>query len=297
MNSDCIIIAGHCSTDQSNRNQAFEISKIPGLAGQRIVAKKSRTAFDPTGKGMGMDFAASQRNQKKYYAGAPSSEFEMLPSIELAYKIHEETGIFIATEIMSPALQLPLYARKFTNGGLFIWNPSANQLGFPLQEMAHMANEHNWNVGIKNGKWLGVNLSELESQPSTSIEITWKGLATYCDPLNKERIKFIQRGVDVPGKGRHRNAPIHHSAQRVSLETGIDVYFDPSHSLGPDMRDHIVSASIEAMKMKRPDGKYLYAGLLIEVGDSITDTGQHITIDELKQIIDEVSNFRNLVTP
>ncbi len=48
------------------------------------------------------------------------------------------------------------------------------------------------------------------------------------------------------------------------------------------------------MRMTLPDGSYLYDGILVEVGDSLTDTGQHITIDELQMICDEVATFRDL---
>ena len=58
------------------------------------------------------------------------------------------------------------------------------------------------------------------------------------------------------------------------------------------MRDHIVEGTIEAMKMKDEDENFLYDGILIEVGDSVTDTYQHITVQELKDMVTELSKFR-----
>ena len=46
--------------------------------------------------------------------------------------------------------------------------------------------------------------------------------------------------------------------------------------------------------MKLDNGNWLYDGALIEVGTSTTDTEQHITINELSNIIDELSKFREI---
>ena len=105
---------------------------------------------------------------------------------------------------------------------------------------------------------------------------------------------MIQRGVDDAEKGEFRSFPIHNCAKRVKIATGYNMMFDPSHSFGPKMRDKIVDGTIEAMKMKLGNGELLYDGALIEVGTSTTDTEQHITINELSNIIDEVSKFREI---
>jgi hypothetical protein len=46
--------------------------------------------------------------------------------------------------------------------------------------------------------------------------------------------------------------------------------------------------------MKIDDKNYLYDGILIEAGNSETDTEQHITINELKILCKELSKFREL---
>ena len=70
--------------------------------------------------------------------------------------------------------------------------------------------------------------------------------------------------------------------------------FDPSHSYGPKLRAKIVEGTIEAMKIKLDNGDWLYDGILLEVGTSTTDTEQHIAINELSNIIDEISKFREI---
>ena len=74
------------------------------------------------------------------------------------------------------------------------------------------------------------------------------------------------------------------------------MYFDPSHSYGPKLRDQIVEGTIEAMAMR--DGQdFLYNGILIETGTSKTDTNQHISLEELEAMTKELGTFRNLRTP
>jgi hypothetical protein len=58
------------------------------------------------------------------------------------------------------------------------------------------------------------------------------------------------------------------------------------------LRDKIVEGIIEAMKLKINENDYLYDGVLIETGTSKTDTEQHITVDELKYVINELAKFR-----
>ena len=51
------------------------------------------------------------------------------------------------------------------------------------------------------------------------------------------------------------------------------------------------------MKMKISDKEYLYDGILVEAGTSVTDTLQHITLKELEYMLDELARFRDLVAP
>ena len=80
-------------------------------------------------------------------------------------------------------------------------------------------------------------------------------------------------------------------------EKGFQVFFDPSHSFGPLLKNEIVQGTIKAMKMKTNDGKNIYDGVLIEVGTSVTDTEQHITLNELQELCTQLSEFRELVSP
>jgi hypothetical protein len=73
--------------------------------------------------------------------------------------------------------------------------------------------------------------------------------------------------------------------------------FDPSHSYGPSKRDEILEGTIKAMNMKLNDEEYLYDGILIEAGTSVTDTDQHVTIAELKDMVKALSKTRDLQGP
>ena len=109
---------------------------------------------------------------------------------------------------------------------------------------------------------------------------------------------MIQRGCDLPRKGEYRNLPIHHTATRIKLRNqgnGVKMFFDPSHAFGPKLRDKIVDLTVEAMKMKINDTEYLYDGILIEVGTAKCDTLQHISVKELVQLTQKLSEFRDLV--
>jgi 3-deoxy-D-arabino-heptulosonate 7-phosphate (DAHP) synthase len=105
---------------------------------------------------------------------------------------------------------------------------------------------------------------------------------------------MIHRGVDVVGKGKFRHLPVHDSAEKVKKMTKVKMFFDPSHSLGRFLRDQIVDQTILAMHMKTTEGEYLYDGILIEVGTSITDTEQHITVEELQTLCNEIIKFREI---
>ena len=72
------------------------------------------------------------------------------------------------------------------------------------------------------------------------------------------------------------------------------MFFDPSHVCGPKLRDQIIDKTLEALQLKLDDSRWLYDGILIEAGTSTTDTEQHITINELSNLIDEISKFREI---
>lgn len=298
------IIAGPCSVNEDNIQQLYSIADIEvvnrnGLSqkaiwGIRTVGLKSRSSMNAKGEGMGFDFLNYMHNAKQVIGGASFVGLKTTRSIEIAKKLVQDTGVIVGTEIMDPLVQLPVYEREIPNGKLFIWNPAVNQLGFQMYAMGMYAERNNWFIGIKNGKWLG---SAPEDQFNI-MEKNWAGQISFATEDGnfglKNRIAMIQRGVDIVGKGGFRNLPVHNSAEKVKTKTGAKMFFDPSHSYGPLLRDEIVEATIKGMQMTVPDGSYLYDGILIEVGDSTTDTGQHITIDELRTICTEVAKFRDL---
>jgi hypothetical protein len=179
------------------------------------------------------------------------------------------------------------------------WNPAVNQLGWPLHEMAAIAKQNDWFIGIKNGKWLGDSLANAESLKhtgGTALEKVWNGLGSFTQ-MSDENVFMIQRGIEATVRGDFRSVPIHQTAKRVRMLSKRNILFDPSHSLGPKMRMHIVSATIDAMQIKMQDGSFLYDGALIEVGTSLTDTDQHISLQDLQDLCDEIAKFRNLVAP
>jgi 3-deoxy-D-arabino-heptulosonate 7-phosphate (DAHP) synthase len=293
------IVAGPCSIDEKNIEEIYEIAQIKlgsnaAIWGTRVVGLKSRTALDPGGVGMGIDFSAFAKNMDILNEGGSYNDFEMLPSIEMAKQILDKTGLTIASEIMNPSVQMPLYDGHF-DGKLMPWNPSVDQLGWPIMQIARFAKKHNWSLGIKNGKWIGTSKDVADSENfegECSLEKTWGGLAAYAAGVSD--IILIHRGVDVPEKGDYRNIPVHNIAKRTKMKTGAKLFFDPSHSYGPKMRGDIVEATIEAMKVKLEDNSFLYDGILIEAGTSQTDTEQHISLDELKSMVERLGEFREI---
>lgn len=295
------IIAGPCSVNKENIEDIYKIAEIkidgkPVIWGTRVVGLKSRTVFNKSGEGMGIDFPSFLENLEiKTLGGCGCVPLNEPESVKIARKIVKETGLLIATEIMEPMLQLDFYRDPIFENKLLIWNPAVNQLGWPMLIMGKYAKENNWWVGIKNPKWVGEHLSKADRkdfQGETTMEKTWKGLVSYID--YPEKTVLIHRGVDVPEKGSYRNAPVHHIAERVKKSTGCLLFFDPSHSHGPVMREEIVPATVKAMKMKMDDGSYLYDGILVEAGRSTTDTEQHISIKELEEMVNQIAEFREI---
>ncbi len=298
INCQLKIIAGPCSVDEDNLKEIWQIADLkvngyPAVFGTRVVGLKSRTIYHQKGEGMGIDFESFKKNL--FSTLAESSKKYSYPSVKIAKEIVKKTHLIVATEVMEPVLQLPFYEKKVFQGRLFIWNPAVNQLGWPILIMGELAKKNNWWIGLKNPKWVGENLKTADL-PSftkmTTMEKTWEGLVTYSS--YKEKTVLIHRGVDVAEKGDYRNAPVHQIAKRVKQRTGCQLFFDPSHSYGPKLRGDIVKATIEAMKMMASDKEFLYDGILIEVGTSKTDTEQHISLEELKFLVNQLARFRVL---
>lgn len=300
-NSKVRIIAGPCSVDKDNISDIEDIVKIKingkrAVAGARVVGLKSRTSFDSMGEGMGIDFDAFMENLEILTNDGSASDFVDLPSILITKELQEKhKNLIVATEIMNPSIQLPLLEKHLKGNRVMPWNPSVNQLGWPVLQMSKYCKRNNWFLGFKNAKNLGGDLIDSEQNDvKTSLEKVWSGLVDYGQIANKNKI-LIHRGVDVPEKGDFRNALVHNVAKRTKLATGCKLYFDPSHSYGPKLRDKIPQGIIEALRMKIDEYNYLYDGVLVETGNSKTDTDQHITIKELEDTLKEVSKFRELV--
>lgn len=302
------IIAGPCSIDESNIGEIYEIAKITAknmsgaearaIFGTRVVGLKSRTCLNSSGKGMGIDHAIFIENMQRLMKEGCIGDLAIPPSVVMAQKIIKDTGLLVASEIIAPMIQLPVYERMLPNDKFMPWNAAVDQLGWHIFQMAEYARRNRWNIGLKNPKWVGEPLCIANVSGKvieTTMEQTWKGLVCYAGEIPGDLI-LIHRGVDVSEKGDHRNMPVHEIARRVKQATGAKLYFDPSHAYGAKMQGAIVPETLKAMQMKDGNG-YLYSGILIEAGTSETDTGQHITLAELQEMVDELSIFRELVPP
>ncbi len=303
-NSSLTIIAGPCSVNKSNIKQIYQLAKIKAkgkraIYGTRLVALKSRTFYDPKNSFLGIDAPIFKKNTEILIKGGSSNDLQTPPSVKLAEKIIRKTGMTICSEMMSPLVQMPVYEKPAFKGKLFFWSPAVNQLGWPLLQMAKIAKRNNWLIGVKNGKWVGEEVKKANSasfKGETTMEKTWKGLVTYVQAAI-DNIILIHRGVDVAEKGKYRNLPVHQIAKRVKQKTKAKLFFDPSHSLGPAMREKIIPATIKAMRMKTDKKTFLYEGILVEAGSSKTDPEQHITLSELEFLVNKLAEFRSLVPP
>jgi hypothetical protein len=300
------IFAGPDSLDDYNIQEVYQIADIQvgsqkAIYGTRTVGLKSRTGFDKDNSEsgfMGYDFDAIMKNFNIFGLGGTVDDLKPLPTVDMAAQIYRDTGLVCSTEIMLPAIQLACIAKSFKFKPFLVWNSAVDQLGWHIRQMAGFAEEYDWIVGLKNGKWLGEEYETAEDsnfEGVTSIEKVWDGLVDYAQ-LAPETI-LIQRGCDLPRKGEYRNLPIHQTAKRTKMRNrnrGTKLFFDPSHALGPKKRDRIVEETVEAMQMKMNDQEYLYDGILIEVGTAKCDTHQHITVQELRELTERLAEFRKI---
>jgi 3-deoxy-D-arabino-heptulosonate 7-phosphate (DAHP) synthase len=297
------IIAGPCAIDKDNIETLYDIADIKisnssghkqtATFGVRVVGLKSRSKIYDDNSYMGMDYESYLKNLDLLISNGDKDKMEILPSLKIANQIIKDTGMVVATELMSPMVQLPLFETHIPKNKLFIWNPCINQLGWPILEMAQYAIRNGWYLGIKNGKWLS-----RDSIGVSDMERNWIGNSTFAKShlmKMKNKVVLIHRGVEVKHKGDYRSLPVHDIAIRAKSQTNLGLYFDPSHSLGSKLRDRIVDETVEVMKMRTKDGSYVYNGLLIEVGKAQTDMDQHITVREYKELAQKLSTFRDIV--
>jgi hypothetical protein len=300
-NTEVTLIAGPCSINEKNINEVYSLSEMEvknrfgdtqrGVTGVRIVGVKSRTSYTEKEGAMGIDREIFVGNMRSYAQGGGIKEMKMLPSIHMTDEFIRKTGMKVATEIVAPLIQVPLCDRVLRDHELLLWTPAVLQIGWNLMEMYECSKHNSWELGIKNPKWVGREGSD----GLNSMEKTWLGIGTYVPNIHD--IIYIHRGVDITDAGLYRNPPVHESAKKVKKLSGKKMYFDPSHSLGPKMKDKIVEGTLDAMKMMISENEYLYDGILIEAGTSETDTEQHITHGELQKLMNELSKFRDIVPP
>lgn len=305
-NPGVTIIAGPCSINEDNFHELFHLASIEApaatgtqraISGIRVVGLKSRTHYTPDAKDLGLDYAYYMHNLSIYRQGGSIKDFVMMPGIEMARQIADETGLMVATEIVSPLIQIPLYERLLKNNNLLLWNPAVSQIGWHFLEIAQFMQNSNWKLGLKNPKWQGKQKYDTIAHTEvSSMEKAWLGLGSYVAGF-QDRVIYIHRGVSVSESGMYRNMPLHESAQKVKRLTGAKMYFDPSHSFGPKLRDKIVDGTLEAMRLMISEDEYLYDGILIEAGTSKTDSGQHITHLELQELVNRLSSFRTIMAP
>jgi hypothetical protein len=296
------VTAGPCSINELSERELIELASLE-VEGKKVISNfravglKSRTENDSTGKGMGMDYEVVRHNMQVLARSGSTAGFDMLPSMELAAKIIAQTNMIAASEIMVASVQLPMALQALPKGMFRPWNPSVDQLGWHEMEMAAYAEQGNWDIMLKNGKWLGESLEDLRDLDKlTGVEKSWHGLATYAGDVSGH-VMFINRGIDIPQKGDYRNLPVHEMAMKAKLFTGKKVLYDPSHTNGPKRRDQIVDDMIFVAGLKMPDTEeFVYDGVMVECLTSETDTLQHITLPELHYALNRISEIRDLAT-
>jgi len=299
-NTEVTLIAGPCSISEKNIGEVYTLSEMEvknslgetqrAVTGVRIVGVKSRTSYTEKEGAMGIDREVFVNNMRSYAQGGGIKDMKMLPSIQMSDEFIRKTGMIVATEIVAPLIQVPLCDKVLKDHELLLWTPAVLQIGWNLMEMYECSKSNAWKLGIKNPKWVGK-----ESDGQNSMEKTWLGIGTYVPQI--QDIIYIHRGVDVAESAPYRNLPVHESAKKVKKLSGKQMYFDPSHTFGPKMKDKIVEGTLDAMRMKLSDDEYLYDGILIEAGTSQTDTEQHITHAELLDLINKLAKFRDIVPP
>lgn len=304
------LLPGPCSITPENIGEIYKLAEIRvknlqgrmqrAFWGTRMVELKSRTSLNIEGKGMGIGFPTVMENMLMLAEGRSPENFNIPESVRMMEGVARDTGLVVATEVMMPNVQIPVFERVMPKGKMMLWNPSVEQLGWSILPMAIAARKNDWRLGLKNGKWLGGSLTDAQNPDFagvTDLEKTWVGLADYAKAmgLKEDNIVLIHRGVNVPERGEFRNLPVHEVARRAKHKVGgrARLYFDPSHTYGPGLRDQIVEGTIKAMIMRDGNG-WLYDGALIEVGHSPTDTAQHLSIDEMEQLAREIAKFRDL---
>lgn len=287
---------------------------VPVAYGLRFCVEKSRTNLSPDRSGMGVVYEQWERYSKQLiHATLHGGVMPPIPVTEAALwaeEIQAQSGITLAMEIMD-WVHASLFVGHIQPGLGMLWTPSVMNLGEPAQMEAEVAGENNWIFGIKNGKWYPRTLPNKDGEVKvTSLEKTQAGMGTYAvgvTHLPKELV-LIQRGMDVPEKGLHRNLHDHQSArlakqlledllEKQGIHVPVACAFDPSHVKGGELIHEIVPSAIEASTLLDLKGKPLYNMLLIESmekGGEIpkSDADQHITGDDVQLLATAIAQLR-----
>lgn len=303
---------------------------VPAIHGIRFCTIKSRTNLHPTREGMGIDYKTWEQNHQQIRSAINGKELMKPIRKTVAREWVEQiavTGMHIGFECIDEVHAMMFSGIIPAYMGL-CWTPSVSNLGETAQQIAETVAENRWAMGIKNPKFPPVYDPEHPENPS-DLEKTWTGIVSYALGVggiaNMSEIILIQRGVvdrdpKLPGENPWRNFPIHKSTimAKQMVEQMLATIpeekrpklifaYDPSHSNGEKRRDQIVQDSIHVASLRNqdvldhynrlnPEG-HVYDMLLIESNDPkaakpLSDAGQHITGEEVQNIVDAVAKIR-----
>ena len=293
--------------------------QIQAIAGGRLCTIKSRTELNPTDRersGMGIDFSVWEEFSKQVIQAIKNSEkpppLPITRGGQWAEEIQNNTGgMPLAFEAMDWMHAMLMMGHMLPGTGT-AWSPSVLTLGHSIQTLSEVVGDRGGTLGIKGPKFYPAALPRCIEDGPTLMEATWVGLGMYAlgaTQIPKE-ILLIERGRDVPNKGNWRNIPDHNSArlakqmlQRkvndagLSSQTQISMAYDPSHTNGPKRVEFIVEDSINAAGQMDLNGEPLYEVILVESKEKkapapLSDAGQHISGEQIQDIIDGIARFR-----
>lgn len=307
------VIAGPCSISGPHYPEMYAIqneffAKLKNdVTGFRVVGYKSRTAPDKEGileklygysndellnlRRINPDLNANAKNyygldvcevmvsQRMIFAGTPigSKDLPNLPSVMRARDFQKKyPHLLIATEIIEPFVQIPQLKRHLRPGSVLAWTPANDVLGPSKTIYRDLMVEENF-VAIKNPKWLGIDPALVTEENILSLS----GIKTMLGCMQWANTNImIHRGFELEEKEGHRAKPVHEVFDYLKKRVPeLSILFDPSHSFGPNYQPEIKKQSVKAVE------KHGYHGLLIEASTATTDAAQHVSTDEMLEIV------------